>query len=308
LKVLVTGGAGFVAPHVVSDLEDAGHQVVVFDQREPVAGKTWVQGDLTKLDDLVRAAEGVDGICHLAGVGDVYLAFEQPYTAAAANVLGTANVLEAAKRNGVKKVVYASTWEVYGEPVYQPIDEEHPCRPDHPYNITKHAGEELALSYDRLKDVPVIALRLGTAYGRGMRPNAVFSIFVQRAMRGESITIKGTGAQSRQFTHTSDIARAFRIALESPVRREAFNVVALEDISIRQLAEMIAERFPTEIRFEEARAGDIQPARVSAEKARHMLGWEASVPFRAGLADLIGSHCGEESQLQPQRGVLVASP
>lgn len=279
-----------MAPHVVAELEGAGHDVVVFDQREPVRAKTWVQGDLTLLDDLARAAEGVDGICHLAGVGDVYLAFEQPYTAAAANVLGTANVLEAAKRNGVKKVVYASTWEVYGEPVYQPIDEDHPCRPDHPYNITKHAGEELALSYDRLKDVPVVALRLGTAYGRGMRPNAVFSIFVQRAMKGEPITIKGTGAQSRQFTHASDIARAFRIALESDVRGEAFNTVAPEDISIRQLAEMVAERFPTEMRFEEARAGDIQPAKVSADKIRRVLGWQAQVSFAEGLNDLMDSY------------------
>ncbi len=292
MKVLVTGGAGFLAPHIVSDLTSVGHDVVVFDQRAPANAPAFIQGDLANLDDVIHATDGVDGICHLAGVGDVYLAFEQPYTAAIANVVGTTNVVEAAKRNGVRKVVYASTWEVYGEPEYQPIDEQHPCRPDHPYNITKLGGEQMLLAYDRLKDVPSIALRLGTAYGRGMRPNAVFSIFVNKAREGLPITIKGTGAQSRQFTHVSDIARAFRLALESDVRGEAFNTVAPEEISIRQLAEMVAERFPTEIRFEEARAGDIQPAVISAEKAKRLLGWEAQVAFRDGLRDLIDAHAG----------------
>ena len=287
MKVLLTGGAGFIGPHVVSELERSGHEVVIFDQREPLLKGTFIQGSLTDLDALTNALKGIDGICHLGGVGDVYLAFEQPYTAAAANVLGTANVCEAAVRNGVKKIVYASTWEVYGEPHYQPIDEKHPCNPDHPYNITKLGGEQILLSYDRLKKLPTVALRLGTAYGRGMRPNSVFSLFVNKARQGESITIQGTGAQSRQFTHSSDIARAFRMALESDVHGEAFNTVASEDISIRQLAEMIVERFPTEIVFKEARAGDVPPARISNAKIKQGLHWEATMPFRDGLADLI---------------------
>jgi len=287
LRVLVTGGAGFLGPHVVSALEHAGHDVTIFDQREPAGSRRFTRGNLTSLDDLVAATQEQDGICHLGGVGDVYLAFEEPFTAAAANVLGTTNVMEAARRNGVKKVVYASTWEVYGKPERQPITEDHPCRPDHPYNLTKYGGELMVLSYSELKGVPAVALRLGTAYGRGMRPNSVFSIFVNRARSGEPITIQGTGAQSRQFTHASDIAQAFRLAVESDVHGEAFNIVADEDISIRQLAELVAERFPIEIVFKEARAGDIVPATISAEKARRLLGWQPQMTFKAGLADLI---------------------
>jgi len=290
MRVLVTGGAGFLGPHVVAALEEAGHEVVVFDQREPLRKNTFVRGDLTRLQDVQTAARDVDAICHLGGVGDVYLAFEQPFTAAAANVMGTANVMEAARRNNVAKVVYASTWEVYGEPKYQPIDEDHPCRPDHPYNITKLGGEQILLAYDRLKGVPAVALRLGTAYGRGMRPNAVFSIFVRNAMRGDPIAIKGTGAQSRQFTHTSDIARAFVRALESPVRGQVFNIVSQEEISIRRLAEMVSARFPTRIVFEEARAGDVPPARISAQKAERVLEWKATTSFSDGLADLMESY------------------
>lgn len=287
MKILVTGGSGFIGPHVAETLEEAGHEVTIFDQREPAAGLRFVRGDLTKLDDVLRATEGMQGICHLGGVGDVYLAFEQPYTAAAANVVGTANIMEAAKSSGVAKVVYTSTWEVYGKPQYQPIDELHPCRPDHPYNITKLAGEQLAMAYDHLKGVPVIALRLGTAYGRGMRPNSVFSLFIRKATSGEPISIQGTGMQGRQFTHVHDVARAFSLAIVSPVRGEVFNIVASEEITIRQLAELVIARYPTQINYTEARAGDVPPARINSEKAKRMLGWEATVTFKDGLDELV---------------------
>src|SRR5207248_1326789 len=107
------------------------HEIVGFDVREAPDCPTIV-GDLGELAILERAIGQVDCVCHLAGVGDVYRAFEDPPGAAAANVVGSANVAEAALRQGKRKVVYASTWEVYGEPHYQPIDEAHPCAPDHP--------------------------------------------------------------------------------------------------------------------------------------------------------------------------------
>lgn len=286
MRVLVTGGSGFIGSHVVSALEDASHSVVIFDIQSPNSGD-YIRGDLTNLDDLLIATEGIDAVCHLAAVGDVYLAFDKPYLAAELNVVGTANLMEACLRNQVAKVVYASTWEVYGEPHYQPVDEAHPCNPDHPYNLTKLAGEGIALSYDRLKGMPALSLRLGTAYGTRMRPNSVFAIFIARALRGEPLIIKGSGAQSRQFTHARDISQAFLRALESPARGEVFNIVGNENISIRQLAEMVVERIPTSITYEEARAGDISPALVSSEKARLELGWEPVVSFREGLSELV---------------------
>jgi UDP-glucose 4-epimerase len=173
MRVLVTGGAGFLGPHIVKSLEQNGHEVVVFDIKEPLTKGEFIAGDLASLDDCIRATRAIDSICHLGGIGDVYLAFEKPYLAASINVQGTANLMEAALRNRVGKVVYASTWEVYGEPRYEPIDEKHPTNPDHPYNITKLAGEHMALAYDHLKGARAVALRLGTAYGQGMRPNSV---------------------------------------------------------------------------------------------------------------------------------------
>ena len=252
------------------------------DGAEPIGA-----ADLTSLDDMRRATRGVDAVCHLGGVGDVYLAAEKPYLAASANVVGTATLLEACRTNGVGKVVYASTWEVYGPPEYEPIDERHPCNPDHPYNITKLAGERLVMAYDKLKGLPTVALRLGTAYGPGMRANSVFSLFIQRALDSEPILIAGTGEQTRQFTHARDIAEAFALAVGNPVHGEVFNIVAEETISIQMLAEIVTSHLPTEIQHGLARAGEVAPAQISSAKARADLGWSSPTEFKAGLFELI---------------------
>lgn len=292
MDIVVTGGAGFLGSHVVEELLRRGHTVGVFDVNplpphlQDVPGCRHVHGDLTSLSSVTAGVAGADAICHLAGVGDVYLAAREPYTAALLNVTGTAHIAEAAVRQRVRRVVYASTWEVYGEPLYQPINEEHPCNPDHPYNITKHAGERLLLAYDNLKGLGVLALRLGTAFGLRMRPNSVFSTFISRARRGEPITIQGTGEQSRQFTHARDIARAFALAVESSAHGVPLNTVATRSVSIRQLAEMVRTMFPTSIVYTSARAGDVKPAMIDSTRARELLGWEAEVRFEDGLAEL----------------------
>ena len=288
MKVIVTGAAGFLGSNVADVLREEGHDVIGLDISE-ASSLDIIKADLLQPESLAPVMTGIDAVCHLAAIGDVYLAFENPSLAASVNVTATANLLEACLAAGVKKLVYASTWEVYGEPRYQPIDEQHPCNPDHPYNITKLAGEQLALSYDRLKGFPVVALRIGTAYGPRMRPNTVFSIFIRKARARDPITIKGTGEQTRQFTHAKDIGRAFHLALTSHLHGEIFNIVGDEAISIRQLAEFVASRFPTSISYEHARTGDIAPALVTSEKAKRLLGWEQRIAFSNGLFDMIDS-------------------
>lgn len=287
MTVLVTGSGGFVAPHVANAFKDAGYDVRTTDARPVPSDPDSITADFTDTEQAAALMAGIDIVCHLGGVGDVYLALDQPEEAALANVVGTANLLKAAKNAGVSKFIYTSTWEVYGEPEYQPLDEKHRCEPDHPYGITKLAGERIALSYDALKDQPVLALRLGTAFGTGMRPNSVFSIFIDKARRGEALTVQGSGAQARQFTHVSDIAAAFVLAAKSDVRCEVMNIVAQESISIRQLAEMIAEEIPTEIEQVPARTGDVASATVNSDKADELLGWRAKTDFRTGLRELI---------------------
>ena len=289
MKALVTGAAGFIGPHVIDRLIADGFDVAAFDLHEvDIPGVRSIVGDLTDAADVNKAVSEVDVVCHVGAIGDVYLAGNEPALAASVNVTGTANVAVAAAK-AEARVVYASTWEVYGEPEYQPLDEDHPTNPDHPYNITKLAGESMLFAADRLHDVPTMALRLGTAYGVGLRANSVFRIFIDRARAGEPITIQGDGAQSRQFTHARDIARAFSMACRSDLREVALNTVAPEAVSIKELAEVIVARFPTELTFGPPRPGDVPPAAVSAAKAEELLGWKAETPFDEGLAELMDS-------------------
>lgn len=292
MKALVTGAAGFLGRHVARRFRDAGWSVVGFDVamfEEP--GVVPYQGDLTEANSVDQAVREVEVIAHVGAIGDVYLAGEQPALAAEVNVVGTANVIEAALRHGAR-VIYASTWEVYGEPEWQPVTEEHPTRPDHPYSITKLAGEALLLAAAELRGLSGVALRLGTAYGSGLRPNSVFRIFIDRARRAEPITIQGDGSQGRQFTHASDIARAFELAAVKPVSGMALNIVSPEMVSIKELAERVVERFPTTLTFGEPRPGDVAPALVSAKRASLELGWSAEMGFDSGLDELISAAHG----------------
>ena len=254
-----------------------------------------VTGDLLDAESVKDAADGHEVICHIGAIGDVYLAATDPALAASVNVTGSANVAAAAKATGAR-IVYASTWEVYGDPHYEPVDEEHPCEPDHPYNITKLAGERMLIAYDRLQNVPVVALRLGTAYGPGMRPNSVFEVFINKAKNGEPITIQGDGSQGRQFTHADDIARAFTLAAQSDIRGMPFNIVSSEMISIKQLAERVSEKYPTEVTYSEPRPGDVTPSYVSADRALEHLGWEATVGFEEGIGRMLEASSAESGQ------------
>lgn len=293
MRILVTGAAGFLGRHVARRFRDDGHDVVGFDLAsfdEP--GIASVVGDLTDLDSVSRALAGKSHVAHVGAIGDVYLAGDRPELAAAVNVVGTANIVKAAKVEGAR-VIYASTWEVYGQPEREPMDETHPTKPDHPYSITKLGGEALVLAASHLEGVEGIALRLGTAYGPGLRPNSVFRIFIDRAHAGEALTIQGGGSQGRQFTHASDIARAFALAASSDSTGIALNIVAPEVVTIKELGETVATRFGTRITYEEARPGDVPSALVSADRAAELLGWRAEMPFQQGLDELIDSVLSE---------------
>jgi UDP-glucose 4-epimerase len=290
MRIAVTGGAGFLGSHVADMLIGAGHDVTVVDAQAAV-GYRHVVCDLADIDRLTDAFRGIDAVAHLAAVGDVYLAAEKPELAAHVNVTGTANTMVAALRAGVRRLAYASTWEVYGEPEYEPIDERHPCRPDHPYNITKLAGERIALSIGHLRDgISVSALRLGTAYGTRMRPNSVFVVFITKALARETITIQGTGEQGRQFTHARDIGRAFDLALTRAKAGAVYNAVSDQTVSIRELAAEITKVLPTEIAFAPARKADVPTAKISSELIRADLGWAPEVAFADGLAELVATY------------------
>ena len=282
MKVLVTGGSGFIGSHVVDAVARAGHEVRIFDlvdspYRDDV---DVVLGDLGDVDALCEAVSGFDSIMHFAAVSDVNKVVEDPAHAEAVNVQGTANVLDAARSESVPRVVFASTIWVYGGTRVQLVDEDTPLTaPEHYYTETKRLGEDLC----RTSDVEHTILRLGIPYGPRARAATVLAAFVARAEAGSALTIAGDGRQSRRFVYVEDLAEGVVAALSPVAADRTFNLVGAESVTIRELADSVRELVgDVPIVHVPGREGDLESIEVSGERAARELGWEPRTPFVEG--------------------------
>ena len=288
MKILVTGGSGFIGSHVVDKLADAGFEPRIYDLRpslhhDPGSVDT-VVGDLLDADGLRSAMEDCDAVVHLAAYADVGVVAEQPVSAEECNSRGTLAVLEAARATGTR-VIYGSTIWVYGASGDGVIDEESPIGlPDHLYTASKLAGEMYCTSYAELYDVPCTILRFGIPYGPRARPSAVIPIFVSKAVKGEPLTIAGDGQQTRRFVYVEDLADGVVAALERGDEGRIYNLAGDETVTIRELAEVVSDLVgDTEIVHTPGRSGDFGGAVVSNQRAAEELGWRASTPLREGV-------------------------
>jgi UDP-glucose 4-epimerase len=289
MRVLVTGGAGFVGSHVVDAVLAAGHEPRIFD----LAPSQWHAedecdmyiGDLTDPDALAHAAEGCDAITHLAAVADVSEVAADPGYAQRVNAGGTANVLEAARTHAIERVVYASTIWVYDGCAAATVDEETPLAlPRHPYTAQKLAGEMYCTSYAELYDVDYTILRFGIPYGPRARAAAVIPSFFKNALAGRPLTIAGGGTQSRRFTYVGDIARGCAMALAPAARNRVYNLASEETSTILELATAVSNIVgDTEILRTEGRAGDFSGAEISSARIARELGWTAATTLEEGL-------------------------
>jgi UDP-glucose 4-epimerase len=291
MKVLVTGGAGFVGSHVVDAVIDAGHEPRIFDLipsrwHDQDEVDTFI-GDLTDPNAVAHAARGCDAIAHLAAVADVGQVAADPLYAERVNSGGTVNVLEAARLEGIQHVVYASTIWVYdGCEHCELVDEDTPLQlPRHPYTAQKLAGEMYCTSYAELYGVDYTILRFGIPYGPRARPAAVIPSFFKNALAGRPLTIAGGGQQSRRFTYVGDIARGVAASLVPDARNRVYNLASEETVTILELATAVSEIVgDTDILHTEGRAGDFRGAEISSARAAAELGWRASTGMDDGLS------------------------
>lgn len=287
MRVLITGGSGFIGSHVVDKLRDRGVLVRVFDMVMPTFRKDieFYQGSLLDLEALKMAIAGIDAIYHLAAVADVKDVFEDPHYAESINVRGTINVLEAARRSRKPRVIYGSTTWVYSNVADTHVDEGTPLgAPSHFYTATKVASEYYCQSYSQLYGLPVTILRYGIPYGPRARDGAVIPIFVQKALRGEPLTIAGDGSQFRKFVYVEDLAEGNMLALKPIAANKIYNLDGSERVTIRQIAETV-KQIVGDVRIEStpARAGDFGGKEVSSELAKRELGWTPKVDFAEGV-------------------------
>ena len=315
MRVLVTGGAGFIGSHVVDRLLDDGHEARVFDVLNSDDRREHceiVVGDLLDPAALRAAAEGCEAVIHLAAAADVGLVAKDPSGAEALNARGTLNVLEAARATGAR-VIYASTIWVYSDVVATEVDEDTPFGlPSHLYTATKIAGEMYCRSYEKLYGVETTILRLGIPYGPRARPAAVLPIFVNKALAGEPLTIAGDGMQTRRFVYVEDLADGVVRALAPEAAGRIYNLVGAEDTSVRGIAEAVRDAVgEVEITYTEGRSGDFAGASVSGERAASELGWRAQTPYAEGVRRYVAwhrEHAAPRAEAPPPVARVAAPP
>ncbi len=291
MKVLVTGGSGFIGSHVVDKLRDKGVKVRIYDGILPTYRNDieYYQGSILDRTALGFAMNGIDAVMHLAAIADVEDVFSEPLKTEAINVRGTANVLEAARNSNVRKVIYGSTTWVYSEAESNNVDETTPLHaPSHFYTATKLAGEYYCQSYSKLYDLDVTILRYGIPYGPRARDGAVIPIFVKKALNGEPLTIAGDGSQFRKFVYVEDLAEGNVLALQSIGKNKIYNLDGNEKITIKKIVDLLKELLGNvKIEYKPSRHGDFSGKDVSSELAKKELGWEPKTGLEEGLKKYI---------------------
>ena len=294
MRSIITGGSGFIGSHVVDKLIDAGHEVVVLDHRvKPHRDDVEFKDvDITSYSSVLDATKGVDYIFHLAAMSNVNHVFEKPVYSVELNMMGTVNVLEAARQNNCKRVFFASTVWVYtgcngiyvneGAPFFMP-------GAGHIYSSTKIAAEFLICDYQKLYGLPYTILRYGIPYGPRMRMELVIPIFLNKAFKGEPLTITGDGSQYRNFIYVEDLADAHILALNEKAENQILNLEGMRRISIKEMAETIQTLVANDVQIEylPARPGDYEGKEASNDKIKRLLGWEPTLDFEEGMRKTI---------------------
>jgi nucleoside-diphosphate-sugar epimerase len=295
---LVTGAAGFVGSHLSERLVAEGHEVLGLDAFNPYYARGIKERNLARLrsgqrfrfveadlrsDDLTPLLSGVDLVYHeaaMAGLPRSWTQFEEYMTC---NVLGTQRLLEAARLAGVQKLVHASTSSVYGRDALG--DEDTLPRPISPYGATKLCAERLALAYQESFGLPVVVIRYFSVYGPRQRPDMAYNIFIDRVLRGQTLTVFGDGTQSRGNTYIDDAVDATLLAAEKGANGGVYNIGGGEARDLNWIIATI-ERLtgrPAVIERQAARTGDQLHTKADIRRAQAVLGYQPSTPLEEGL-------------------------
>lgn len=291
VKAVVTGGSGFIGSHVVDALVEAGCQVTVLDHgvRPHRRDVGFEDVDLMDLSSVLAATRGAEHIFHLAAVANVNYAFKYPVYTTSLNVVGTANVLEAARLNGARRFYLASTvWVYNGSPDSQVVDETTPFYLDgagHIYTSTKMASEMVCHNYGHLYGVPFTVLRYGIPYGPRMREELLIPVFLRKALAGEPLSVAGRGEQFRKFVYAHDLARGHVLAMSDAAANQTYNLEGKRRVTVLDVAQGIRGLVGDHVRidFGPERPGDFGGKDVSGAKAEADLGWTPKVDFEDGL-------------------------
>ncbi len=277
MKILVTGGSGFIGSHVVDKLIDAGHSIRVLDIKKPTyhANVEYFKGDITSEKDIRKSLNGIEMVCHIAAFSDVTLVKDNPILTIKYNIMGTAYLLEECRKQKVERFILASTVYAYDEK-------------GHLYTTSKVASEMLCKNYQTLYSLLYTILRYGTAYGPRSRGDDVIARFVEKALKGENLVVYGTGEQKRNFTYVEDLAIGTVAALDKVAENKVYTLVNKRSVSIKELAETVRQAVndKIDIEYDSSRQDDYQgviPDKTEIERQNRELGWETKVDIEDGI-------------------------
>ena len=312
---VVTGGAGFIGSHVASALAQRGDRVRVIDdlssgRRENLAGLDpaaveLIESDVSDGDRVREACRGADGIFHLAAQVSVPESIADPVRSYEINVTGTLRLLEAARAEGVERVVFAASSAAYGDLEEQPKVESMPTAPLSPYASGKVAAEQLMSVWGRTFGLRTVSLRYFNVFGPRQVDDSpytgVIAIFAKSLIEGRAPTIYGDGMQTRDFNYVANVVQANLLAMERDLEPGAvINVGSGESITVNRLYEAMAAQLGSNLRpaYAPPRTGDVRDSQASLERARALLGYEPAVQWRDGLALTVDWY---RERLSPQR-------
>ena len=304
MNIGVIGGSGFIGSHLVDKLLAHGHEVTVFDIKKPHQDDvTHIHIDITNLSKTTVALAGNYNVVYLlAAMADVNDVHKNPIEAGRINIMAVGNVLEAAKRNEIQRVILASTVWVYEMAPEKEVSEKTPLSPEranHVYTASKLGAELYCHAYQKLYAQDFTVLRYGIPYGPRARASTVIATFIRKALNHEPLIILGDGSQYRNFVYVEDLALGNVAALETVASNQTYNLDGNRPVTIKEVAETVKRLVGNvKIEYRNARVGDYQGKFVSAEKARRELNWEPKVNLEEGIARYIEWY--KENETRPQ--------
>lgn len=298
MKILITGGSGFIGSRIAESLQAKGHDVSVLDLNRPrVKGVSFTSGSVLEIDAVDKAVKDCDAVFHLAAMMGVWNTEQHPIATLDVNILGTRNVLESCRKNGVKKILLTSSSEYYGEPVRTPLSEDDLPRPKSAYGVTKVACEYYVRSYGTEYGLDYSLVRYFNVYGPGQSDAFVLPKFVGLALEGKPLTVYGDGGQIRCFAHVQDVVEGTLLAFFSEAgSKQTFNIgndsepLTMSEAATRVLKLVGSDAKPVFVPLEQtdrSSAREIYKRIPDISKARKMLGYEPKVTLDEGIQTLI---------------------